>query len=271
MTRRIALVCGVLLLARSVPAAASGRQAGNAPPPPSEIARSLAEQGAIVDVPEQGQVRREIEKDAPTFQTPNGPTTALLLRLPKYQAPYLMTISSFKRGFGPATKVFVPMGISFDADFRPLSRFAEEQLRIVGDRLIVDVMIGDKLAGARYMLLFTRASQVQQRLETPGGPKGNPIEKKLAALLGVGAVERSLEATIYVATGVPPETPIARKLGGPWARVEGANQAMLQQLLGPPSSIDRQRNVAIWSYDKTPAGRVRVYVIDDVASLNPPR
>jgi hypothetical protein len=267
---RFLLVCGAMIAASALGAAA-GQAPVNAVQPPSEIARLLAQHEAPVDVPERGQIRREIEKDAPRFQTLNGETTAMLLRLPKYQAPYLMTVSSFKRGIGPATKVFVPMGISFDSQFRPLSRFGDDELRSVGDRLIVDLMIGDKLADARYMLVFTRASQVQQRIQTDGGKKGNPVESRIEALLGIGAAQRSLEATLYVATGAVPESPLARKLGEPWARLEGANQATVQQLVGPPSSVARDRNATIWTYDKTRAGRVRVYIIDDVASLLPPQ
>src|SRR5262249_32674430 len=150
----------------------------------------------------------------------------------------------------PATKVFVPMGISFDADFRPLSRFGDEQLRSVGDRLVVDLMIGDKLATARYMLLFTRASQVDQRIQT-GRAQGNALQKKLEGLLGGGEAQRSLEATIYVAIGPVPETPLGKRLGAPWPRIEGANEAMIQQLVGPPSSVQRDRNATIWMYDKT--------------------
>jgi hypothetical protein len=255
--------CGVLAAWQAAP------PSGGPPPPPSEIARTLAGQGTTVEIPVTGQIRREIEKGAPTFQTPNGETTAMLLRFPAYQQPYLMTVSSFKRGLGPATKVFVPMGITFDADFRPISRFGDEQLRSVEDRLVIDLMIGDKLAQARYLLLFTRASQVDHRVQT-GRAQGNILERKLEGLLGVGEAQRSLEATIYVATGPVPETPLGKKLGPPWTRIEGANEAKVRELVGAPSTMQQYRNAMIWTYDKTPAGKVRVYIIDGVASLNAP-
>jgi hypothetical protein len=225
-----------------------------------------------VDVPLEGQVRREIQKGAPTFHTPIGDTTAMLLRLPAYDAPYLMTISSFVRGIGPTLKVFVPSGIIFDADFRALGHFGEEQLRSVHegviDKLVVDLLMGDKYAQARFMLLFTHGDQVNQRVKAGGK---SDAASEVARMLGLGKVERSLEATIYAATGRPAETDIARKLGGPWKRVEGANQAMLRQLLGAPTSVEQDRNATIWIYDKTAAGRVRVYIIDDIASLRRPK
>jgi len=244
------------------------------PQSPSEVARLLALEGAFVDVPVTGQVRKEIEKGAPTFQTPLGETTALLLRLPAYDKPYLMTISSFLRGIGPTTRVFVPNGISFDAAFRPLSHFGEEQLRSVHegviDKLVIDLMISDKLAQARYFLLFTHGNQIKNRVDM-GGPAKSDTGSQVAKLLGLMKTERSLEATIYAATGWPPDTDIAKKLGGPWLRVEGASPTTLRQLLGAPSSIEADRNATIWVYDKTAAGKVRVYVIDDVASLRPPK
>jgi hypothetical protein len=203
-----------------------------------------------------------------------GETTAMLLRLPAYEKPYLMTISSFLRGIGPTTKVFVPNGILFDADFRAVSHFAEEQFRSVHegviDKLVIDLMIGDKLSQARYVLLFTRGNQIKNRVDM-GRPAKSDAGSQIAKLLGLMKTERSLEATIYAATGWPPDTDIAKKLGGPWLRVEGANQTTLRQLLGPPTAIEADRTATIWVYDKTPAGKVRVYVIDDVASLRPPK
>ena len=268
----IPFTCALVLTLRVETPPQQPSQSAATAQPPSEVARTLAAESAWVDVPVEGQVRREIPKDAPTFHTPVGETTAMLLRLPAYETPYLMTISSFVRGIGPTLKVFVPNGIMFDADFRALGHFGEEQLRSVHegviDKLVVDLMMGDKFAQARYLLLFTRGNQVQQRVRAGG--KDDPASQ-VARALGLGKVERSLEATIYAATGKPTETDIARKLGGPWKRVEGANEAMLRQLLGAPSSVEQDRNATIWIYDKTAAGKVRVYIIDDVASLRRPK
>ena len=41
--------------------------------------------------------------------------------------------------------------------------------------------------------------------------------------------------------------------------------------IGPASSVARDRNATISIYDTTRAGQVRVYIIDDVASLLPPK
>ena len=239
---------------------------------PSDVARALVAQGTVVEVPVRGQVRREIEKDALTFQTPIGATTAMVLRLPAYEQPYLMTISSWMRGIGPATRMFVPSGISFDANFRALSHFGEDSLRREKDRLAVDLMIGDKLAEAQYFFLFTRGNQVKQTLAIKDPNKKNEsVADMVGEKLGFGRVLRSLDATIYAATGPVEPTPLAKKLGGPWLRVEGANEKMLRQLLGEPASIESWRNARIWTYDKTAAGKVRIYVIDDVASLRQPK
>lgn len=241
------------------------------PQQPSDVARALVAQGVLVDVPVKGQVRREIEKDAPTFQTPIGATTAMVLKLPAYDTPYLMTISSWMRGIGPATRMFVPSGISFDANFRALSHFGEENLRREKERLAVDLLIGDKLADARYFLLFTRGNQVKETLALKDPTRKDTLANTVGEKLGFGRVLRSLDATIYAATAPIEPAPLAKKLGGPWLRVEGANEKMLRQLLGEPASIEAWRNARIWTYDKTAAGKVKVYVIDDVASLRAPK
>ena len=262
MTRSIGAV--LLAIAGAVPIAKSAQQ-------PSDVARALVERGVVYDVPVKGQIRQEIAKDAPTFQTPIGATTGMVLRLPPYDAPYLMTISSWMKGIGPATHMFVPSGISFDANFRALTHFGEESLRRERDRLAVDLLIGDKLADARYFFLFTRGNQVKQTLAIKDPNKKETMAEMVGEKLGFGRVLRSLDATIYAATGPVDPAPIAKKLGGAWLRVEGANEKMLRQLLGEPASIEAWRNARIWTYDKTAAGKVKVYVIDDVASLRVPK
>ena len=259
-------VCSIILAV-----ALAAAPAAQAPQQPSDVARALVDRGVVVDVPVKGQIRREIEKDAPTFQTPIGSTTAMVLKLPKYDAPYLMTISSWMRGIGPATHMFVPSGISFDANFRALSHFGEESLRRERDRLAVDLLIGDKLADARYFLLFTRGNEVKQTLAIKDPKRKDTLANTVGEKLGFGRVLRSLDATIYAATGPIDPAPIAKKLGGPWLRVEGANEKMLRQLVGEPASIETWRNARIWTYATTAAGKVKVYVIDDVASLRQPK
>jgi hypothetical protein len=132
-------------------------------------------------------------------------------------------------------------------------------------------MIGDKLADARYFLLFTRGNQVKEALALKDPTRKDTLANSVGEKLGFGRVLRSLDATIYAATGPIEPVGVAKKLGGPWLRVEGANEKTLRQLLGEPASIEAWRNARIWTYDKTAAGRVKVYVIDDVASLRAPK
>jgi hypothetical protein len=234
---------------------------------PSEVARFLVEHGSVVDVPGEGKVTRQINKDAPSFATPIGPTTVLLLRLPQYQAPYVLTITSVRKGMGLTTEVFIPSGISFDAEFRPVKEFGEERLEGRVDSLAFELLFGEATRAAQYVLLYTRGDLVRQRLGLRDYRTGRRIDGKLD--LWLNKIERSLEGKIEVQTRPPATSDVAKKLGGAWLQLEGATEAHVQQLVGSPSLVQSQGAVTTWYYDGTRVGTVKVYIIDGVASLKP--
>ena len=159
----------------------------------SEVARYLVDHGGVIQVPVKGRVNHSIKKDAPTFALPQGATSAVLLRLPEYQSPYAMTITSYRQGLGRTTEVFIPSGLFFDAAFQQLGEFGEERLAGKAESLAVEIDFGDTSRNARYLLLYTRGALVGQRLEMRGG-----------GLVGFGSrLERSLEAKLQVETRTP--------------------------------------------------------------------
>ena len=95
---------------------------------PSNIARGLVDQRAVVPVPAQGKVKLSIKKEAERFTMSNGLSSVVLLQLPDYKAPYVMRIASSRRGIGRTTELFVPSGIYLDADLRQVDEFGEHQL-----------------------------------------------------------------------------------------------------------------------------------------------
>ena len=60
---------------------------------------------------------------------PGGPSPVALLRLPEYQAPSVLIITSARRGIGRTTEIFVPILIFFDADFNELGSNGAEGAR----------------------------------------------------------------------------------------------------------------------------------------------
>ena len=169
----------------------------NVPQTPSEVARFLVDQGAVVQVPVKGKVNHSIKKEAPTFAMPQGATSTVLLRLPEYQSPYVMTITSYKKGFGRTTEIFIPSGFYFDSAFQQLGEFGEERLAGKVESLAAEFDFDDTSRNARYLLLYTRGDLVGQRL----GMRGDLLGRVSSGLF---RLERSLEAKLQVET--KPET-----------------------------------------------------------------
>jgi TonB family protein len=146
------------------------------------VARHLVAQGTVVQVGVEGTLKFGIDKEAPAFAMPGGESPVLLLRLPDYEVPYTLTISSTRMGIGRTTEVFIPSGIVFDSDLKPLGQFGEERLKQEGDSLVAKLQIFH--AAPRYLLVYTRGDEVGQRVGR--------------LFFGLFVVNRSLEGNIQV-------------------------------------------------------------------------
>jgi hypothetical protein len=197
---------------------AGARLTGNSPPQavsqyppntPSEIARDLAGRGAVVQVLAEGKVKHSITKEAPKFALPGGSSSVMLLQLPAYRAPYVMTIASSRRGIGRTTEIFVPSGFYLDADFQHVGEFGEDQLagraggQLSAEAVVAELALGESDRKARYLLLYTRGDMVGQppvQLVIPG----QDVLGIVSGAKKLFRVERSFEASIEVATRMRP-------------------------------------------------------------------
>ena len=185
------IVVASLALARlgSAQVPASPQDAFQTPP---EVARFLLDHAVVVQLPAKGKVKPSIKKGAPTFRMPGGPSSVVLLRLPNYQAPYVMTVTSFRRGLGRTTEIFVPSGVYFDAELQPRGDVGENQFAGRVESLVAELAFGEANQNVRYLLLYTRGESVGQRMDMRGD---------LGLFnAGVFRLERSLEAKLQVET-----------------------------------------------------------------------
>ncbi len=133
-----------------------------------EIARALADQGQSIAIPVKGRVKQSIKKEAVTFLLPTGESRALLFRLPDYDAPYSLIITSqCNHGcLGFTKSIFVPSGTFLDAEFRPTRQLDEsefENLRasaFKAYRIEADVLVDDLQNADRYLLVYTIGKDV---------------------------------------------------------------------------------------------------------------
>lgn len=177
-------------------------------PPPSipdgisQVARDLVDQGAFLKVPVKGKVKPSINKGAPMFAMPGGPSSVVLLQLPDYQAPYSLTVKSQRRGIGRTTEIFIPSGLYFDADFQHLGGFGEEQLTGEKERIVAVLTFAESHKNMRYLLLYTRGDLIGQRVNIRATLFDAALPGKVGTFLGsgfgLGRLERSLEAKLAV-------------------------------------------------------------------------
>jgi len=170
---------------------------------PSNIARGLVDQRAVVPVPAQGKVKLSIKKEAERFTMSNGLSSVVLLQLPDYKAPYVMRIASSRRGIGRTTELFVPSGIYLDADLRQVDEFGEHQLAGRVESLVAELGIDGSRMNARYLLLYTDGDLVGQQVVLHGQ---DALDDAIGSLFqkGLFRVERSLEASLEVETKMRP-------------------------------------------------------------------
>ena len=116
----------------------------------SDVARALLANGAARQAPLDGTLKLSIASNPMTYALPNGMSSALLLMLPDYQTPYVMTISSIRNGVGRTTEMFVPSGMLLDADLNPAGEFTEQELRARVESMAAQLVFDDRRKTARY-------------------------------------------------------------------------------------------------------------------------
>jgi hypothetical protein len=164
---------------------------------PSEIARSLADQGALLKIAAKGKATHSLKKAAAIFAMPAGPSSVVLLQLPETTASYVMTItSSIKTGWSKK-QLFVPSVIVLDDAFQQTGAIDESRLQ-GGDDKLTGVYAFDRKD--RYLVLYTLGDLVGQRLGVRGTVYGVDVPG-LSKWLGRGTpVFRSLEGDLTVET-----------------------------------------------------------------------
>jgi hypothetical protein len=139
---------------------------------PAMVAQLLVERGAVVELPVRGKVSRKIEMEDDTFAMHDGPSRVVLLRLPEYQAPYVLTVKSFlyKRAMSRTEKIFVPTTILLDGSYKITRTVSEAELEsnragmVKGPSYQATIPITEAQRDERFVLIHTN-----------GGAIGGPI------------------------------------------------------------------------------------------------
>ena len=226
-----------------------------------EVVRTLASQKQLLSIPAKGKLKHSIDKGAPTFDMPGGPSSVVLFQLPEYQVPYNITIKSSQRGIGRTTELFIPGGLYFDDSFQLRGAFGEEKIRWIFGGLQTSLNIGSEHRAVRYLLLYTRGDLVGQRVDLREHYLGVPVPGKVGTFLGnnfgLNRLERSLEAKLEVQRndGFKPTNLAATN------RLAGMTRDQLRAQFGPPSSAQD----SVWYYD-TSKGTLRIHFTEGVVS-----
>jgi hypothetical protein len=199
----VVVVLAALGVAASAVAQGQGQGSPAKPESPSGVARLLSAQGEVLEVPSKGKVHPPFKKDSPQFSMPGGPSPVALLRLPEYQVPYGLIITSARRGIGRTTEIFVPSMIFFDADFNELGSYGAEgaapDIALRGAGVLKEIskefQFDDSKKDTRYVLIFTRADMVGGRVAEAQGAIATGVVKLIRA-----KVERSFEGNVQVET-----------------------------------------------------------------------
>ena len=149
---------------------------------PESIARLLAGRKAFTELPPKGKVKHDIKMADQTFAMTDGPSRVALFKLPEFGETYVVTLKSYvyKRAFSQTQKIFVPTMVVLDADFVVTRTVLENQLQwksetmTKGPRLQAMLPFTDVQKGDRFVLVYTRASQVGHLVGFSGG--GGPFE-----------------------------------------------------------------------------------------------
>jgi hypothetical protein len=165
---------------------------------PESIARLLAGRNAFTEVPPKGKVKRDIKMADQTFAMADGPSRVVLFKLPELREAYVVTLKSFiyKRAFSQTQKIFVPTMAVLDADFVVTRTVLANEFQWKSETMMkgprLQAVLTDMQKGDRFVLVYTRASQVGVALSFAGG---GPFERPSFHL------ETSADGNFEVQTG----------------------------------------------------------------------
>jgi hypothetical protein len=170
---------------------------------PESIARLLAGRHAFTELPTKGKVKHDIKMADQTFAMTDGPSRVALFKLPEFREAYVVTLKSYiyKRAFSQTQMIFVPITVVLDADFVVTRTVLENefhwksQTMMKSPRLEAVLPFADGQKGDRFVLVYTRASQVGHLVGFSGG--GGPLESTNVSL----AQKKSADGNLEVETG----------------------------------------------------------------------
>jgi hypothetical protein len=170
---------------------------------PESIVRLLAGRNAFTGLPPKGKVKHDIKMADQTFAMTDGPSRVALFKLPEFHDVYVLTLKSyiFKRAFSQTQKIFVPTTVVLDADFVVTRTVQENEFQwksetmMKGPRLEARLPFTDGQKGDRFVLVYTRASQVGRLVGFSGG--GGPFDTTAVSM----PQEKSADGNLEVETG----------------------------------------------------------------------
>ena len=139
---------------------------------------------------------------------PEGASPVVLLQLPEYDGPYMMTVKSSLTGAWRTRRIFVPSVLLFDADLRQTRVFQEATFKAKGTQLETIIAIGESQKAERFLLLYTRGNALGKNAgrvsvtSVPGGTASGTISGAVGAAIASALIrtERSTEGRIEVET-----------------------------------------------------------------------
>jgi hypothetical protein len=166
---------------------------------PESIVRLLAGRNAFTELPPKGKVKHAIKMADHPFAMADGLSRVVLFKLPELREAYALTLKSYiyQRRFSPQ-KIFVPTMAVLDADFVVTRTVLANEFQwksetmMKGPRLQAVLPFTDVQKGDRFVLVYTRASQVGATLSFAGG---GPFERPSFHL------ETSADGNLEVQTG----------------------------------------------------------------------
>jgi hypothetical protein len=158
----------------------------------SDLARTLIANRAVQRVPLDETLKLSIATNPTTYVLPGGKSSALLLELPDYQTPYVMTISSIRNGIGRTSEMFIPSGTLSNADLASVGELTEQQLQSRVESVAAQLVFDDRRKDARYVLLYTHGDRIGQPVDF----RGQDVISD--GVLRLFRVQRSLNAKIEV-------------------------------------------------------------------------
>ncbi len=194
----------LLCVGNAVLATGSGGTAGTSDGL-TAVVRQLLEQGRPVPVPKKGSVDRDVKKGERVYEVPGGPSPVALFELPTAAAPYQLLVKSESIGKSVFTiRMFVPQGVVFDSELRPVRELPETAFKLQRNRMNdkkprVQLALEVDPSRERYLLIFTAAQHVGKTVAV--------TDDNLGIGLGAGfrniPVERALDGKLRIDVPAP--------------------------------------------------------------------